>query len=69
MAEDRQRLEADIRRGIHSGLCAADHMSLEDLFTDADDKLLNLILYIANAMFYTIYFLVVQILIIILGQR
>jgi len=27
-AEDRQRLEAVIRRGIRSGLCAPDHMSL-----------------------------------------
>ena len=69
MAEDRQRLEADICRGIRSGLWAPDHMSLEDLVTDADDKLLNIILYIVNAMFYTVYFLVVQILIIILGQR
>ena len=44
-AEDRQRLEAVIRRGIHSGLCAADHMSVEDLVTDADDTLFNHILY------------------------
>ena len=36
---------AVIRRGIRSGLCAPDHMSLEDLVTDAHDKLLNLILY------------------------
>ena len=34
-----------IRRGIRSGLCDPDHMSLEDLVTDADDKLFNLILY------------------------
>jgi len=44
-AEDRQRLEAVIRRGIRSGLRAPDHMSLEDLVTDADDKLLNHILH------------------------
>jgi len=44
-ADDRQRLEAVIRRGIRSGLCAPDHMSLEDLVTDADDKLFNHILY------------------------
>ena len=42
---DRQRLAAVIRRGIRSGLCDLDHMSLEDLVTDADDKLFNLILY------------------------
>jgi len=29
------------RSGIRSGLCAPDHMSLEDLDTDADDKLFN----------------------------
>ena len=43
-AEDR-RLAAVIRRGIRSGLCDPDHMSLEDSVTDADDKLFNLILY------------------------
>jgi len=36
-ADDRQRLEAVIRRGIRSRLCAPDYMSLEDLVTDADD--------------------------------
>ena len=44
-AEDRQRLSAVIRRGIRSALCDPDHMSLEDLVTDADDELINLILY------------------------
>ena len=44
-AEDRQRLAAVIRCGIRSGLSDPDQMSLEDLVTDADDKLLNLILY------------------------
>jgi len=43
-AEDRQRLAAVIRRGIRSGLCNPDHMSLQDLVTDADDKLFNVIL-------------------------
>ena len=66
-AEDRQRLEAVIRRSIRSGLCADDHMSLEDLVTDANDKLFNLS-YTVNIMFYTVYFLVVQSVIIILGQ-
>ena len=44
-AEDSQRLEALIRRSIRSGLSAPDHMSLEDLVTDADDRLFNRILY------------------------
>ena len=43
-AEDRQQLAAVIRRGICSGLCDPDHMSLQDLVTDADDKLFNVIL-------------------------
>jgi len=43
-AEDRQRLAVVIRRGVRSGLCDPDHMSLDDLVTDADDKLFNLIL-------------------------
>jgi len=46
-AEDRQRLAAVIRRGFRSGLCDPDHTSLEDLVTDAGDKLFNLILYSA----------------------
>ena len=43
-AENRQRLAAVIRRGIRSGLCDADHMPLEDLVTDADDKLFNVLI-------------------------
>ena len=34
-----------IRRGIRSGLCDPDHMSLEDLVNDAGDRIFNLILY------------------------
>jgi len=66
MAEDRQRLEAVIcrRRGICSGLSAPDHMSLKDSVTDADDKLL-ISFYIVNTMFYTVYFMIGQIFIII----
>jgi len=33
------------RRGIRSGLCAADQTSLADLVEDADDNLFNSILY------------------------
>jgi len=43
-ADDRQ-LESVIRRGIRSGLCAADQTSLADLIEDADDNLFNSILY------------------------
>ena len=53
-AEDRQRLEAVIRRGIRFRLCAPDHMSLEDLVTDADDKLFNLSLYSQHHVLHSI---------------
>ena len=54
-------------KGMNSGLCDPDHMSLEDLVTDADDNFL-ISFYTVNIMFYTVYFLIVQIVIIILGQ-
>ena len=38
-ADDRQRLQAVIRRGIRSGLCNSNHQTLEQLVEDADDKL------------------------------
>jgi len=53
-ADDRQRLSAVIRRGIRSGLCDPDHMSLEDLVTDADDRLFNLILYSKHHVLHSI---------------
>jgi len=53
-AEDRQRLAAVIRCGIRSGLSDPDQMSLEDLVTDADDKLLNLILYSKHHVLHSI---------------
>jgi len=53
-ADDRQRLEAVIRRGIRSGLCAPDHMTLEESVTDADDKLFNHILYSKYHVLYAI---------------
>jgi len=51
MWQDAWILHSVIRRGIRSGLCAPDHMSLEELVTDADDKL---IFYTVNTMF-TLY--------------
>ena len=53
-AEGRQRLEAVIRRGIRSGPCAPEHMSLEHLVTDADDKVFNLILHARNHVLHSI---------------
>ena len=54
MAKDRQWLETVICRCICSGLCAPDYMSLEDSVTDADDKLLNLILYSKHHVLHSI---------------
>ena len=47
-------LGAVIRRGIRSGLCDPDHMPLEDLVTDADDKLFNFILYSKHHVLHSI---------------
>ena len=52
--EDRQRLAAVIRRCIRSGLCDPDHMSQEDLVTDADDKHFHLILYSKHHVLHSI---------------
>jgi len=41
-------------KGMNSGLCDPDHMSLEDSVTDADDKLFNLILYIKHHVLHSI---------------
>jgi len=45
-ADDRQRLESVVRRGIRSGLCAADQTFLAALVEDADDNLFNIIIII-----------------------
>jgi len=44
-ADDRQRLEAVIRRGIRSGFCSADQSPLSEIVEAADDHLFNNILY------------------------
>ena len=38
-AADRQRLEAVIRRGVRSGLCDPNQLTLNELIADIDDKL------------------------------
>ena len=43
-ANDRQRLEAVIRRGIRSDFCSADQSPLSELVEAADDHLFNNIL-------------------------
>ena len=40
-ADDRQRLEAVIRRGIRSGFCSADQSPLSELVEPADHHLFN----------------------------
>jgi len=46
---------AVIRRGIRSGPCDPDHMSLADLVADADDKLFNHILYSKHHVLHSIH--------------
>jgi len=43
-ADDRQRLEAVIRRDIRSGFCSADQSPLSELVEATDDRLFNIIL-------------------------
>ena len=57
-AKDRQRLEAVIRCGIRSGLCVPDHLPLEDLVSDAHDKLFNLILYSKHYVLHSIHIMI-----------
>ena len=40
-AADRDRLEAVIRRGIRSGLCSTDQLSVTELIDDVDDSLFS----------------------------
>ena len=40
-AADRDRLEAVIRRGIRSGLCSSDQLSVRELIDDTDDSLFS----------------------------
>jgi len=47
-ADDRQRLEAVIRRGIRSGLCPTDQLTVRELVDDADESLFTNILYNRN---------------------
>jgi len=44
-ATDCQHLEALIKRGIRSGLCCADVLSLTEMVDSADDALFQRILY------------------------
>jgi len=44
-ADDRNRLQADIRRGIRSGLCEQHHKTVQELVDEADDKLFTNIKY------------------------
>ena len=44
-ANDRQRLEAVIRRGIRSGLSSSNQLPLAEIVEDADDNLFSQVLY------------------------
>jgi len=43
-AADRQRMEALVKRGVRSGLCAADKPNLTELIESSDDALFNRVL-------------------------
>jgi len=43
-AADRHRMEALVKRGVRSGLCAADTPNLTELIESSDDALLNRVL-------------------------
>jgi len=45
MADDQERLQAVIRRGIQSGLCEQCHKTVDEIVEDADEKLFNNIIY------------------------
>ena len=47
-AADRDRLEAVIRRGIRSGLCSTDQLSVRELIHDADDSLFSQLIHNEN---------------------
>jgi len=54
-SDDRQRLEAFIRRGIRSaGLCDHKHPTLEQLVEDADDKLFTHVLHNQQHVLHTL---------------
>ena len=44
-ADDSKRLQAVIRRGIHSGLCEQHHKTVEELVEEAGDKLFTDVIY------------------------
>ena len=57
-ADDRQRLQAVVRRGIRSGLCVPDHKTVADILTEADDKLFSLILHDKYHFLHSLYMIV-----------
>jgi len=53
-ADDRQRLEVVIRRGIRSGLFDREHPTLEQLVEDVDDKLFTYVLHNQQHVLHTL---------------
>ena len=56
-ADDRQRLEAVIRRGIRSGLCRINQLTVRELVDDADESLFTNILYNRNYILHYSFYL------------
>jgi len=51
-AADRQHMEALVKRGVRSGLCAADTPNLTELIESSDDELLNRVLCNQGSLFF-----------------
>ena len=66
-AADRQRMEALVKRGVRSGLCAADTPNLTELIESSDDALL-IVFYVTKVTSYSLFFLMKEILPIISGK-
>ena len=54
-AADTDRLEAVIRRGIRSGLCSIDQLSVTELIDDADDSLFSHLMDSENHVLHQLY--------------
>jgi len=67
-AADRQRMEALVKRGVRSGLCAADTPNLTEMIESSDDALFNHV-YVTKITSYSLFFLTKEILPIISGKE
>jgi len=67
-AADSQRMEALVKQGVRSGLCAADTPNLTELIESSDDALFNRVLCYQDHILF-LFFLTKEILPIISGKE